>query len=66
MPHSVENLQSVKRGRYPWLNSASRPDPMGKRSGIEIAKRNVQDHAGLLSPADSANEAALESMFNIY
>ena len=66
MPHSVENLPSVKRGRYPWLNSASRPDPMGKRSGIEIAKRNVQDHAGLLSPADSANEAALESMFNIY
>lgn len=70
MPLSVENLPSVKRGRYPWLNSASRPDPMGKRGrpvpmAAEIAKRD-QSHAGLLSPADSANEAALESMFNIY
>ena len=64
-PRSVENLALVKRGRYPWLNSASRPDPMGKRSGFEIAKRD-QSHAGLLSPADSANEPALESMFNIY
>ena len=65
MPHSVENLTSVKRGRYPWLRTANRPDPMGKRSDIEISKRDTS-HAGLLSPADSANEAALESMFNIY